>query len=49
MIPNILLAFLVGAAFGIAFVLVKIYAELQYANDLKSSELKAKCIELPER
>lgn len=49
MIQNILLASLAGSTIGIGFVLVKIYAELQHANELKSSELKAKGIELPER
>lgn len=49
MMTHILLALLVGAGYGIAFVLIKIYTELQYANDLKSSELKAKGVELPDR
>ncbi|MCD5327879.1 hypothetical protein ACFFU8_09405 [Chromobacterium piscinae] len=49
MTQNILMALLIGAVCGIGYVLSKIYGELQYANDLKSFELKAKGVELPEQ
>jgi hypothetical protein len=45
----IFLCLALGAIYGIGYVLLRIYAELIYANELKEAEMKAAGIEIPER